>query len=219
MNGYPIISLTSFAKSASNLTTNATITPIITQTTNITLPIAANAVHNGEQWSNVTFTFELLGANATQTIIWIPGACNAANKTWSTSTLQTYTGINSSCLTPGSTLALYFANTSTDGSFHQNITRVNVTYLKYVTSGAYTLVTTTGVITPTTDGHYEVSYTYSAGGIDYTNSQTALGQGITTISNIPSWLVLIVLVFVLLVVLSLIAAVVYVARSMGGGNQ
>jgi hypothetical protein len=215
----PIISVTSFMKAAS-ITTNHS-TPLVVNLTaqNVTIPIDANAIHSGIAWNNLTVSFLVAGANSTTNVTWVTGTCNAANKTWAAAGLQTYTDIDSSCLTPGGNLVLNFVNKTVAGQIAPNITEVNVTYQRYVTNSAYTKNDAVGQVTPTASGYYQITYTYGAGGIDYTNAKTSLNQGVTTIAGIPGWLGIIVLVFVLLVVFALLALIAYYANKMRGGNE
>jgi len=221
LNGAPIISLSKFQKAAQNTTgTNATKITVNSSVTtkNMTIQLNANAANGGQPWSNLTIEFGLEGLNQSNNITWLAGNCNAANKTWVANTKQTYNDINSTCLTPGGQLTFVFANTSL-GAPSTNVTSINITYSIYATNTAYTLQNSAGTITPTATGYYRTSYVYGAGGKDYTDAQTALASGVTTITGIPSWLTIIVLVFVLLVIFAVLGAIVLVARGMMGGGQ
>lgn len=217
----PIISVTTFQKAATTTGTNVTKITVNSSvsTKNMSIVIDAAAANGGQPWSNLTVVFGLEGLNQTNNITWLAGGCNAANKTWVADTKQTYTDINSTCLTPGGKLTFLFANTSL-GEPSTNVTSINITYSKYSTSTAYTLQAAAGTVTPTASGNYKVTYVYGAGGQDYTDAKTALASGVTTITGIPSWLTVIVLVFVLLAIFAVLAAIVFVARGMmGGGRQ
>jgi hypothetical protein len=167
----------------------------------ITITIDPKAAHGGNAWNNVTVVFTLQGVNAT----------------WNSGPTQTYTDIDSTCLTPGGVLTFNFVNATTQDP--SNVTNVTITYNRYVTNSAYTKNDAAGTITPTLGGNYQVTYTYGTGGIDYTNAKDTLSQGVTTITQIPSWLTIIVLVFVLLVIFVILGAIVLVARGMMGGGQ
>jgi hypothetical protein len=213
----PIISVSTFRK-ASSLSnyTQYNDTKLVGANGAVNIVLDANAAHGGNTWNNVTVTFTLEGVNTTNTVRWVNGTCNAANKTW-TSTPQSYTDISSACLTPGGVLTFNFVNVS-DGLI-QNVTNVSITYNRYVTNSAYTVQYAPGTVTPTATGYYQITYTYGAGGVDYTNAKTALASGVTTISGIPAWLGMIVLAFVLLAILVIIAAIAFVAKGMMGGGQ
>jgi hypothetical protein len=183
----------------------------------ITITIDPKAAHGGNAWNNVTVVFTLQGVNATNTVTWVAGTCRGANATWNSGPTQTYTDIDSTCLTPGGVLTFNFVNATTQSP--SNVTNVTITYNRYVTNSAYTKNDAAGTITPTLGGNYQVTYTYGTGGIDYTNAKDTLSQGVTTITQIPSWLTIIVLVFVLLVIFVVLAAIVLVARGMMGGGQ
>jgi len=224
LNGAPIISLSKFQKAATSTVQNSTKISIVSASAanNMSFVIDANAANGGQAWSNLTVEFGLEGGiNASNTITWKAraGNCNAADKTWTSTTKQTYTDINSTCLTPGAYLTFVFANTSA-GTPSLNVTSINITYSIYATNTAYTLQNSVGTITPTLTGKYRTSYVYGAGGKDYTDAKTALASGVTTITGIPGWLTIIVLVFVLLVIFAVLGAIVLVARGMmGGGKQ
>ena len=221
LNGAPIISLSKFQKAATTTGTNVTKISIVSAaaSNNMSITLDADTANRGQAWSNLTVVFGLEGLNQTNNITWLAGTCNAANKTWTANTKQTYNDINSTCLTPGGKLTFVFANTSV-GTPSLNVTSINITYSKYATNTAYTLQDTVGTITPTLSGNYRVSYVYGAGGLDYTNAKTALSSGVTTITGIPGWLAIIILVFVLLVIFAVLGAIVLVARGMmGGGKQ
>jgi hypothetical protein len=215
----PIISVSTFRKASSISTyTQYNDTKLVGANGAVHITLDANAAHGGNTWNNLTVDFTLQGANATNTVRWVTGTCNAANKTW-TSSPQSYTDINSTCLVPGGVLTFNFVN-ATQAGVIANVTNVTITYNRYVTNSAYTKNDAAGTVRPTSSGYYQIAYTYGAGGIDYTGAKTALSSGVTTITGIPSWLAIVILVIVLLVIFGLLAAIAYVAHGMmGGGRQ
>lgn len=124
-----------------------------------TLKVDSYAAHGGNTWDNVTIQFTIAGINATNNVTWVAGTCNAANKTWTTSP-QTYTDINSSCLTPGSTLTFTFTNKTLSEENMVNVTNITMNYSRYTDSTEYTLASASGQFTPTNSGYYYTSYTY-----------------------------------------------------------
>lgn len=213
----PISAISFFGSHARTYVIDNTVTLINTSSRTVTLAIDSQAANNGVAWSNINISINST-SNASSNASWLIGTCNGVNKSLSTLGTDTWTAINSSCLTPGGNLVLTFANKTTAGET-VNVTGVMVSYFRYVSSAAYTSNAAAGTITPTASGYYKVTYTYGAGGIDYTNAKTALNTGITTITGIPSWLAIIVLIFILLIVFVLLAAIALVARGMMGGGQ
>jgi hypothetical protein len=215
----PIISVASFKKAQNMVMYYDVATLVINSTTQVNLPIDADAAHDGAAWNNINISITSQATNSTTNITWIAGTCNAANKSIATSTTNTWTGIASTCLSPGNNLVIYLTNNTIAGQAAPNVTNVSVSYFKYVTNSAYTLQTSAGTITPTASGYYKTTYTYGAGGMDYTDAKTTLNQGVTTITQIPSWLGLFVLMFVIFVIFAVVGAIAYVALKMGKGGQ
>jgi hypothetical protein len=218
----PIISIGFFGKAAYINTVNTT--PLVGANGVMTIPIDAYAAVSGAAWEGLNITINNTGANASTNWTWTVGTCNAVNKTIASALSQTWTDINSTCLQPGGwgapvTLTLTFANKTTTGELAPNITGVGIKYFRYAANTAYSSNFPAGTVTPFLAGNYKTVYTYGSGGMDYTDAKTALSSGVTTISNIPSWLGLIVLVFVLIVIFIVLGAIAFVAKGMMGGNQ
>ena len=154
----PIVSITAFKKAAVVTTYNDTKLAGANGVVNVL--IDSYAAHGAAAWEGVNVTFTLQGVNTTNNVTWVTGTCNFANKTW-TSTPQTYTDIEASCLTPGANLAFNFVNRTLGAP--ANVTNVSVTYFRYVDNTAYTLDSAAGKITPTASGYYYASYTYGTG--------------------------------------------------------
>jgi hypothetical protein len=166
-NTPPIASVTTFKKAASYSQYNDTKINVGNSTGNTHLHILVDsfAAHSSATWDNLTVVFTLQGINATNNVTWTVGDCNAANKTWITSP-QTYSDIDSTCLTPGSPLTFSFVNkTAVEGAdlTGTNVTNVTITYQRYLDNTAYTLDSAAGKITPTLTGYYYTSYTYGTG--------------------------------------------------------
>jgi hypothetical protein len=214
----PIISVSAFRKAgAVSAYSQYNDTKLAGANGAVTITLDPYASHGGNTWNNLTVVFTMQGVNATNTVTWVAGTCRAVNATWNSGPTQTYTDIDSTCLTPGGVLTFNFVNATTQSP--SNVTNVTITYNRYVANTAYTKNDAAGTITPTLGGNYQVTYTYGTGGIDYTNAKDALSSGVTTITGIPSWLAIIVLVFVLLVIFGLLAAIAFVAHGLSNGGK
>jgi hypothetical protein len=155
----PIQSVTLFKNGAGTYTANTTVVNVNVTNAVVRVPIDAYASNSGGAWDKVNITFTLTGINATSNVTWVNGTCNGANKTW-TSASQSYSDILSSCLTPGSDLVFTFANASGSTTQTANVTMVNVTYIKYSDSTAYTSDLLAGKLTPTASGYYYTAYAF-----------------------------------------------------------
>jgi hypothetical protein len=212
----PIISIGYFGKAENIKVINTT--GITGANGHIHFMIDSHAANGAANWEKINVTINSTGANSTTNYTWIAGDCRGSNVT-GTGSPETWTSITASCLTPGAQITLNFVNTTTAGEAPANITNVQLSYFRYVANTAYSSNLPAGTVTPFLAGYYQTTYTYGAGGIDYTDAKTSLASGVTTISNIPNWLGIIILVFVLLVIFVLLAAIAYVAKGMGGGKQ
>jgi len=174
MAAYPMVAISDFRKSTTHTANNTTGLVVNTSTGTVNFLVPANIVRTGEIWNNVTIAVKPAGANATTNLTWVDGTCNVGNATWASSSLQTYSGINSTCLpAAGSYLTLLFANKTTAGETAPNVTYVTFTYFTYDTSTAYTSVLAAGTITPTATGNYYTTYTYGTTGS--TTAELVLG--------------------------------------------
>lgn len=195
-----VISVSSFSKAGAISSYNQyNATPLVGGTGAINIVLDSEAAHGGNTWDNLTVDFTLQGLNATNTIRWVTGTCNGANKTWITNT-QTYTDISSACLVPGGTLTFNFVN-ATDGVNIANVTNVSITYNRYVATSAYTL-TSGGSLIPTASGNYKTTYVYSAQASEVTAANAAgqtgllnLAQAMPSIGTILGAVIIIGLLF------------------------
>ena len=184
----PIVATTDFRKAASYSQYNDTKINVgnATPTSNhISILIDANAAHSSATWDNLSVVFTLQGANATNNVTWVLGTCNAANKTWVTSP-QTYTDIDSTCLTPGSALTFNFVNVTAQNP--TNVTNVTITYQRYVTSTAYTQNLLAGTTTPTATGYYYTTYTHGTAGT---------GNAVVILNLVPLMIGVVILLLVI----------------------
>lgn len=162
----PIVTVSAFRLSTTHTANNTTAIVVNTTSNTVNFTIPANIVRTGEIWNNVTIGIKPgTGTNATTNITWVAGTCRTLNATFASATLQTYDGINSTCLpAAGSTLTLTFANSTVAGEPAPNVSYVTFTYFTYDTSTAYTSNLAAGTITPTASGNYYTTYTHGTAG-------------------------------------------------------
>ena len=168
----PMLSVTTFKKATKVVTVNTT--ALVGADGTVRIPIDTYAVNNGVAWSNMNVTINNTGSNATTYAIWLGSMsslyCNAANKTLATLGSDTWSGIASSCLTPGADLQFKFANITGAGQVAPNVTGVSLSYFKYVDNAAYTVDLVPGTITPTATGYYYTNYTYGSSNMTTTTT-------------------------------------------------
>lgn len=166
MAGHPVLSVTTFKSAAVHTTYNDT---VLNVPGSRTLTPDTFAAHGGFVWDYVNFTITLQGVNASNNVTWVNGTCRGANSTYTTSP-QTHTNVNSTCLTPGTAFTITFANNSEAGSAVVNVTNITMTYFAYNDDTAYTYTVGGNTITPTNTGHFYTTYLYGTAADASTNA-------------------------------------------------
>jgi hypothetical protein len=157
----PVVSVVAFKNKTYYSQYNDTV--VINGSGSRTLRLDTYAAHGGNDWDNLTITFQLQRVNATNNITWVGGTCSPGGyNTTFTSNTYTLSNADSTCLTPGANLVFTFANTTADET-GANVTNITLNYSRYVDSSQYTLASAAGEFTPTNSGYYYTSYTYGTG--------------------------------------------------------
>lgn len=169
-----VVSISSFS-AAAPITAFSADVPIATAIGSANITANAQAEHSGASWGNVNITINVSQGSG-DIVTWVAGTCNAANKTLANAS-NAYYAISSSCLTPGSNVSFKFDNNGTDA----NVTSIRMVYEYYAPSAAYSL--SSGVVTPSANGHYKMTYEYTAENAAVANANTQGQTGILNMSQ------------------------------------